>query len=53
MILELDNVELFFKNKRILNGIYLNAETGKITRILGSDGCGKTSLLEIISTAIL
>jgi len=48
MILELDNVELNFYNRSILNGIYLKAETGKITGILGSNGCGKTSLLEII-----
>ncbi|MGY0391964.1 ATP-binding cassette domain-containing protein [Bizionia sp. KMM 8389] len=48
MILELDNIELYFKNKRILNGIYLKAETGKVTGILGSNGCGKTCILNII-----
>ena len=48
MILEIDNVELYFKEKRILNGIYLKAETGKITGILGSNGCGKSCLLKII-----
>ncbi|SHH32879.1 ATP-binding cassette domain-containing protein [Winogradskyella jejuensis] len=47
MIFELDNVELYFKNKRILNGIYLKAETGRVTGILGSNGCGKSSLLDI------
>lgn len=47
MIFELDNVELYFKNKRILNGIYLKAESGKVTAILGSNGCGKSSLLNI------
>ena len=47
MIFELDNVELYFKNKRILNGIYLKAETGKVTGILGSNGCGKSCLLNI------
>lgn len=47
MLFELDNVELYFKNKRILNGIYLKAETGKVTGILGRNGCGKTSLLDI------
>ncbi|MFK7831788.1 MAG: ABC transporter ATP-binding protein [Winogradskyella sp.] len=47
MIFELDNVELYFKNERILNGIYLKAETGKVTAILGSNGCGKSSLLNI------
>lgn len=48
MTLEIDNVELYFKEKRILNGIYLKAEKGKITGVLGSNGCGKTSLLKII-----
>ncbi|TYB79527.1 ATP-binding cassette domain-containing protein [Bizionia myxarmorum] len=48
MILELDNVELYFKEKRILNGIYLKAETGKVTGILGSNGCGKSCIINII-----
>lgn len=47
MIFELDNVELYFKNKRVLNGIYLKVETGKVTAILGRNGCGKSSLLNI------
>lgn len=47
MIFELDNVELYFKSKRILNGIYLKAETGKVTSILGRNGCGKSCLLNI------
>jgi ABC-2 type transport system ATP-binding protein len=47
MIIEIDNVELYFKDKRILNGVYLKAETGKITGILGSNGCGKSCLLNI------
>ncbi len=48
MILEVDNIELSFKNKLILNGIYLKAETGKTTAILGSNGCGKSCLIQII-----
>ncbi|NQX85157.1 MAG: ATP-binding cassette domain-containing protein [Flavobacteriaceae bacterium] len=52
MILEIDNVELYLKNKTILNGIYLKAETGKITGILGSNGAGKTSLFEVIFGAL-
>lgn len=47
MIFEVDNVELYFKEKRVLNGIYLKAETGKVTGILGSNGCGKSCLLNI------
>ncbi|GAB4159864.1 MAG: ATP-binding cassette domain-containing protein [Winogradskyella sp.] len=48
MVLEVDNVELNFKNKRILGGIYLKAKTGKVTAILGNNGCGKSSLLNIV-----
>lgn len=48
MILEIDNVELNYNSKRILSGIYLKAETGIVTGILGSNGCGKTSLLNTI-----
>lgn len=48
MIIEIDNVELYFKEKRILYGVYLKAETGKITGLLGSNGSGKSCLLNII-----
>lgn len=48
MILEVDNIELNFGAKRILSGIYLRAEQGKVTGILGRNGSGKTSLLKIV-----
>jgi len=48
MIFEIDNIELYFREKCILNGIYLKAETGEVTGILGSNGCGKSCLLKII-----
>lgn len=49
MILEADSIELSFdKKKKILFGVYLKAEKGKVTGILGRNGCGKTSLLRII-----
>ncbi|MUP44244.1 ABC transporter ATP-binding protein [Gramella sp. BOM4] len=47
MTFELDNVELSYNGKKILYGVYVKAEKGKITGILGSNGCGKTSLLRI------
>ncbi len=47
MVIEIDNVELSISNKLLLGGIYLKAETGKITGILGPNGCGKSSLLKI------
>lgn len=48
MILELDNVELYFKSKIILNSIYLKAQSGEVTSIFGRNGSGKSSLLRII-----
>lgn len=48
MLLEVDNVELYFKQKRILSGIYLKAETGVVTGVLGRNGSGKSCLLQII-----
>jgi len=48
MVLEADNIELSFDNKRILYGVYLKTQTGKVTGILGSNGSGKTCLLQII-----
>lgn len=48
MVFEIDNIELYFKCKRILSGIYLKAEVGKTTAILGSNGCGKSCLLNIV-----
>ncbi|MDT0293148.1 ATP-binding cassette domain-containing protein [Mesonia ostreae] len=48
MILEVDNIELSYDGKLILDAVYLKAETGKITGILGRNGSGKTSLLSII-----
>ena len=48
MKLEIDNVELYFKQKQILKGIYLKAETGSVTAVLGRNGCGKSVLFKIL-----
>ncbi len=48
MIVEIDSIELSFDHKKILYGIYLKAETGKITGLLGRNGCGKTCLIRIL-----
>ncbi|MCM4160718.1 ATP-binding cassette domain-containing protein [Antarcticibacterium flavum] len=48
MYIEIDNIELGFGGKQLLNGVYLKAETGKITAVMGANGCGKSSLLNII-----
>lgn len=48
MVLEADNIELYFDSKRILYGIYVKAESGKITGLIGRNGSGKSSLLKIM-----
>ncbi|MBI6120070.1 ABC transporter ATP-binding protein [Salegentibacter maritimus] len=47
MKFEIDNIELYFGNRQILHGVYLKAETGKITGVLGANGSGKSSLLKL------
>lgn len=48
-IMELKNVGYIYKNKRkVLKGISLSVEEGKMYAILGPSGCGKTTLLSLM-----
>lgn len=46
--LEVDSVFLSFGNQRILSDVYLKCETGEVVGLLGRNGNGKTSLMNII-----
>jgi len=46
--LEIDSVQLNFGLKQILSDVYLKCEQGEITGLLGSNGSGKTCLMNII-----
>ena len=48
MILEIDSVDLEFDGIKVLYGIYIRSEKGKVTGILGRNGSGKTCLLRIL-----
>ncbi len=48
MIFETDSIELYYGTTKILNSVYLKAETGKITGLLGRNGSGKSSLFNVI-----
>ena len=47
--LQIDNVETSYGATRILKGISLDAAPGDFVALLGSSGCGKTTLLRAIS----
>ena len=48
-IMELKNVVYAYENKKkVLKGINLSVEEGKMYAILGPSGCGKTTLLSLI-----
>lgn len=47
-ILELDGVILEYNGKKILQDVYIKSEVGKTTGLLGRNGTGKTSIMNII-----
>lgn len=48
-IMELKNMEYTYDNKRkVLKGVSLTVEEGKMYAILGPSGCGKTTLLSLM-----
>ena len=48
-ILELKEIKKSFGNSHILNGITLDVAPGEFITLLGSSGCGKTTILRIIA----
>lgn len=46
--LHVDSIEKSFGEQKILKDVFLSCETGEITGILGRNGTGKSTLLEII-----
>lgn len=47
-MIQIVNLWKYFRDKRILSGVNLEIETGKITTIIGRSGCGKSVLLKHI-----
>lgn len=48
-MISLKNVSKDFNNTNVLNDINLTINEGELVRIVGSNGCGKTTLLKIIA----
>ena len=52
IILEVKDLSVNYKNKNILDGINLEIEKGKIYSIIGPNGCGKTTLIRMMSKSL-
>lgn len=48
-LLEIHDLHFSYGNRKILNGINLTIPRGKAVAVLGTSGCGKTTLLRLIS----
>lgn len=46
--LEADSISIAYGNRPILSDVYIKCETGKVTGLLGRNGNGKTTLMNII-----
>ncbi len=51
-MLEVTGIEKHFKRKQILKGASFTAAAGTCVGIVGSNGCGKTTLLSIVAGAV-
>src|SRR4051812_36418903 len=49
VILEVENVELYYGDAQALDGISLGAEEGELVAIVGANGAGKSSLIRTIA----
>lgn len=49
VILEVENITAGYKNHPVLDGINLQLQRGKIYSVIGPNGCGKTTLLRVMS----
>jgi len=48
-MLNVENLTLKYGQSQILNGVSLNAKSGEVTAVMGTNGVGKTSLLKAIA----
>lgn len=47
-LLEADSIWLEYQGKKVLQSVYMKMETGRVTGLLGRNGTGKSSLLQMI-----
>ena len=50
--LSVSNIEKSFGGNKVLDGINMEIDKGKIYQMIGPNGCGKTTLINVISGLI-
>lgn len=48
-IIEVRGLEFFYGKNKVLNDIFIKFDEGKITTIMGANGCGKSTLFSLIT----
>ena len=48
----IESLSFAYDKRAVLKNIHLKARRGQVIAIMGSSGCGKTTLLKIISGAL-
>jgi ABC-2 type transport system ATP-binding protein len=48
-ILQVKNISKSFDNKKIIDNVSFDIESGKIVGLLGKNGCGKTTIIKMIN----
>ena len=48
-MIEAENVTLHYGSSQILRGISLRADAGKVACVMGNNGVGKTSLMNLVT----
>ena len=49
MILEIENLDLYYGDAQALDGVSLNVGDGELVAIVGANGAGKSSLIRTIA----
>ncbi len=47
-VLQVENLSFSYQEKKVLNGVSFSVEQGEIFCVFGSNGCGKTTMLDCI-----
>jgi iron complex transport system ATP-binding protein len=49
MPFEIQNLSFYYQSKQVIDNLSLKTESGKFYGIIGPNGCGKTTLLDLVS----